>query len=172
MDESRIVAVVLYLAFYLFLIFLFLFWMYSTLNRWHLFRSNISDRRMVRRPTFARFLTNHELTSGLDESVIETFPKFLYMGMDVDMDIGIETKMTGECVICLGIFEKNETLRLLPKCGHVYHVNCIDIWLQFHNTCPFCRANLSTDGGHLQKMSTRLEDGTGVVDSRNMDTYG
>ncbi|KAL2942158.1 E3 ubiquitin-protein ligase ATL31 [Bienertia sinuspersici] len=36
------------------------------------------------------------------------------------MDTDTETRINGECVVCLGVFEDNEMLRLLPKCGHVF----------------------------------------------------
>uniref|UniRef100_A0A803KPC1 RING-type E3 ubiquitin transferase n=1 Tax=Chenopodium quinoa TaxID=63459 RepID=A0A803KPC1_CHEQI len=66
--------------------------------------------------------------------------------------------MTGECVVCLEVFEENEMLRLLPKCGHVFQVDCIDTWLRSHGTCPFCRANLVVVGdGPPRDMPTRAE---------------
>lgn len=30
--------------------------------------------------------------------------------------------------------------RCLPKCGHGFHVECIDMWLSSHSNCPICRA--------------------------------
>lgn len=33
------------------------------------------------------------------------------------------------CVVCQCEFEGSEVLKLLPSCGHVYHVECIDQWL-------------------------------------------
>ncbi|KAL0787379.1 hypothetical protein Bca101_003625 [Brassica carinata] len=76
---------------------------------------------------------------GLDVSVVETFPTFVYSE--------VKTQKLGkgelECAICLNEFEDDETLRLLPKCDHVFHPHCIGAWLEAHVTCPVCRANLA-----------------------------
>lgn len=47
-----------------------------------------------------------------------------------------------ECAVCLGRFEPEELLRLLPKCRHAFHVDCVDAWLDFHSTCPLCRSRV------------------------------
>ncbi|XP_021840489.2 E3 ubiquitin-protein ligase ATL15-like [Spinacia oleracea] len=47
-----------------------------------------------------------------------------------------------ECAVCLSPYEEEETLRLLPKCDHVFHLLCVDRWLAAHTTCPICRAEL------------------------------
>lgn len=44
-----------------------------------------------------------------------------------------------ECAVCLNKFEPSEVLRLLPKCKHAFHVECVDTWLDAHSTCPLCR---------------------------------
>ncbi|XP_051115925.1 E3 ubiquitin-protein ligase ATL31-like [Andrographis paniculata] len=75
---------------------------------------------------------------GLDRDVLETFPTFSYSEVK-DHKIG---KGALECAVCLNEFGDDETLRLLPKCDHVFHPECIDAWLESHVTCPVCRANL------------------------------
>ena len=50
-----------------------------------------------------------------------------------------------ECAVCLSEFYDDETLRLLPKCSHVFHPDYIDTWLASHITCPVCRDNLVPD---------------------------
>ncbi|CAN6163820.1 unnamed protein product [Urochloa humidicola] len=47
------------------------------------------------------------------------------------------------CSVCLGAFQTGEMVRLLPVCLHLFHVECIDPWLDMHSTCPICRS--STD---------------------------
>ncbi|EGG23187.1 RING zinc finger-containing protein [Cavenderia fasciculata] len=42
-----------------------------------------------------------------------------------------------QCVVCLGEFELNETLTILPKCKHIFHTNCISNWLaNASKNCP------------------------------------
>uniref|UniRef100_A0A1J3EGK0 RING-type E3 ubiquitin transferase n=1 Tax=Noccaea caerulescens TaxID=107243 RepID=A0A1J3EGK0_NOCCA len=45
-----------------------------------------------------------------------------------------------ECSVCLNEFEEDESLRVLPKCSHAFHINCIDTWLLSHKNCPLCRS--------------------------------
>ncbi|CAM0910421.1 unnamed protein product [Alopecurus aequalis] len=45
------------------------------------------------------------------------------------------------CSVCLGAFQPGETVRLLPVCLHLFHVECIDPWLDAHSTCPICRSD-------------------------------
>ncbi|XP_044962140.1 probable E3 ubiquitin-protein ligase ATL44 [Hordeum vulgare subsp. vulgare] len=47
---------------------------------------------------------------------------------------------SSECVICLAEFTEGEGLRVLPRCGHRFHVACVDAWLRTCATCPSCRA--------------------------------
>ncbi|KAK3133859.1 hypothetical protein QOZ80_6AG0542050 [Eleusine coracana subsp. coracana] len=49
------------------------------------------------------------------------------------------------CAVCLGEFGVGETVRLLPACLHLYHVDCIDPWLHAHSTCPICRSGTDPD---------------------------
>ncbi|KAH9610850.1 hypothetical protein KSS87_003467 [Heliosperma pusillum] len=44
-----------------------------------------------------------------------------------------------QCSICLGDYQEKEILRLMPKCGHSFHLSCIDLWLMKQSTCPVCR---------------------------------
>ncbi|KAM5561323.1 E3 ubiquitin-protein ligase ATL31-like [Rosa sericea] len=80
---------------------------------------------------------------GLDTSVIDTFPTLEYKVVK-GLKIG---KGALECAVCLNEFEDDETLRLIPKCDHVFHPECIDEWLASHTTCPVCRANLEPQAG-------------------------
>lgn len=78
---------------------------------------------------------------GLDAAVLESFPTMAY----ADVKAHKAVKGALECAVCLSEFDDDETLRLLPKCSHVFHLDCIDTWLASHVTCPVCRANLVPD---------------------------
>ncbi|TQE12710.1 hypothetical protein C1H46_001730 [Malus baccata] len=78
------------------------------------------------------------MARGLDPAVIETFPAFIYSDVKA-LKLG---QGALECAVCLQEFQDHETLRLIPKCDHVFHPDCIDTWLLSHSTCPVCRAYL------------------------------
>ncbi|KAI8536340.1 hypothetical protein RHMOL_Rhmol10G0249500 [Rhododendron molle] len=84
---------------------------------------------------------------GLDPEVIESFPIFQYSDVK-DLKFG-KGGGTLECAVCIAEFEYDDALRLLPKCDHVFHPECIDAWLASHSTCPVCRANLAPSQNEL-----------------------
>ncbi|CAK9323535.1 unnamed protein product [Citrullus colocynthis] len=73
---------------------------------------------------------------GLEESMIRQIPAFQF-----ERD-GEGSGIYG-CVVCLNEFRENEMLRVLPKCSHTFHLDCIDIWLQSNSNCPLCRTSIS-----------------------------
>ncbi|KAG8372468.1 hypothetical protein BUALT_Bualt12G0069300 [Buddleja alternifolia] len=80
----------------------------------------------------------HLHDSGVDQSFIDTLPVFNYKAI-----IGVKDPF--DCAVCLCEFEGEDKLRLLPKCSHAFHMDCIDTWLLSHSTCPLCRASLLSD---------------------------
>uniref|UniRef100_A0A0E0DES1 RING-type domain-containing protein n=1 Tax=Oryza meridionalis TaxID=40149 RepID=A0A0E0DES1_9ORYZ len=44
-----------------------------------------------------------------------------------------------ECAVCIAEVEDGEAARFLPRCGHGFHAECVDLWLRSHPTCPLCR---------------------------------
>jgi len=53
-----------------------------------------------------------------------------------------------ECAVCLTEFREAEKGRLLPKCRHSFHTECIDMWFRSHSTCPLCRVVVESDSGN------------------------
>ncbi|KAG2323584.1 hypothetical protein Bca52824_016797 [Brassica carinata] len=70
--------------------------------------------------------------SGLNRTAIESLPFFRFSALK-------GSKQGLECSVCLSKFQDVEILRLLPKCKHAFHIECIDEWLAQHATCPLCR---------------------------------
>jgi len=75
---------------------------------------------------------------GLERSVIDELP-IVSFSVVKTLKAGKEDL---ECAVCLEKFEEEESLRLLPKCSHVFHTECIDAWFTSHSTCPLCRTSL------------------------------
>ncbi|KAL6519807.1 hypothetical protein OROMI_032701 [Orobanche minor] len=73
---------------------------------------------------------------GLDRAVLNSLPVLLYSPKTEEEEE--ETPL--ECAVCLSEFEEKEIVRLLPKCGHSFHIECIDMWFRSHSTCPLCRS--------------------------------
>ncbi|KAL8268394.1 hypothetical protein R6Q59_002192 [Mikania micrantha] len=74
-------------------------------------------------------------TTGLDESLIKSIAVCTYMK-------GGEVVDGSDCAVCLSEFQDGESVRLLPKCGHAFHLPCIDTWLRSHSNCPLCRSHV------------------------------
>ncbi|KAF8714905.1 hypothetical protein HU200_027441 [Digitaria exilis] len=74
-------------------------------------------------------------TVGLDEAAINSIAVTPYRA-------GAGLLGAADCSVCLGEFQDGELVRLLPKCGHAFHVPCIDTWLRAHVNCPLCRSHV------------------------------
>uniref|UniRef100_A0A7N0VI11 RING-type E3 ubiquitin transferase n=1 Tax=Kalanchoe fedtschenkoi TaxID=63787 RepID=A0A7N0VI11_KALFE len=83
---------------------------------------------------------NASSAPGLDLQIIQTFPIFKYSAVK-DLRRG---KIELECAICLSEFADDDFLRLLTICCHVFHQDCVDLWLESHKTCPVCRSALDS----------------------------
>ncbi|GAB4835857.1 hypothetical protein Ancab_000774 [Ancistrocladus abbreviatus] len=102
---------------------------------------------------------------GVSQSLLETFPLFEYS----EVKAGLKGVQQLECPVCLSAFEgENEKLRLLPKCNHVFHLQCVDPWLAYHATCPYCRANLLTEFSEsTQPANVPIQNESGDAGAQN-----
>ena len=55
---------------------------------------------------------------------------------ETNIDEAIESN---ECSICKFSINNSEFKKTSLKCGHKFHLVCINFWLQNNNTCPICR---------------------------------
>ena len=52
--------------------------------------------------------------------------------------------MSVECSICLSVISDENRKCLNCDQRHVFHKFCIDLWLETRNSCPICRAEISS----------------------------
>ncbi|XP_030533828.1 RING-H2 finger protein ATL39-like [Rhodamnia argentea] len=74
--------------------------------------------------------------SGLEPVLVAAIPT---MKFDQKAFSSLED---AQCSICLGEYQEREVLRIMPKCGHNFHLSCIDTWLRKRSTCPVCRLHV------------------------------
>ncbi|OEL29769.1 hypothetical protein BAE44_0009212 [Dichanthelium oligosanthes] len=103
-------------------------------------------RRAVADP--AGWVAHRRATAGLKREDVVALPVATY----------VASPAAAGCAICLSDFADGERIRVLPVCGHRFHVVCVDRWLVLHCSCPTCRRRLSSEsvvGGHhhLQVMT-------------------
>ncbi|CAN6274144.1 unnamed protein product [Urochloa humidicola] len=87
----------------------------------------------------------HLHDAGVDQAFIDALPVFLYrnvVGAAGQGKADGDGKDPFDCAVCLCEFTADDQLRLLPKCSHAFHLECIDTWLLSHSTCPLCRRSL------------------------------
>ncbi|GAB2300475.1 RING-H2 finger protein atl80 [Dionaea muscipula] len=88
---------------------------------------------------------------GLKKKVLRSLPKLTYS------DEHSGKLQADDCAICLTEFVAGDEVRVLPRCGHGFHVVCIDTWLGSHSSCPWCRQILVA--------SSRCQNCGGLPDS-------
>lgn len=76
---------------------------------------------------------------GASINSIKKFPKFCFSTRHAH--VMTEIGQAESCTICLGDYEPGEELRLLP-CGHCFHAECVDAWLQINRICPICKVDV------------------------------
>eukprot|EP01041_Mallomonas_annulata_P004822 gene4822-9617_t len=69
---------------------------------------------------------------------LSSFIKYIRLTSNLDSrfpDATVEEIISsGDCLICR---ENMENAKKLP-CGHVFHLDCLRMWLQHQQTCPLC----------------------------------
>ncbi|KAJ4917144.1 RING-H2 finger protein ATL58 [Raphanus sativus] len=77
---------------------------------------------------------------GLSKELREMLPIVVYKESFFVMD--------SQCSVCLGDYQADDKLQQIPACGHTFHMDCIDLWLTSHTTCPLCRLTLIPTQSH------------------------
>ncbi|RUS34962.1 hypothetical protein BC938DRAFT_477411 [Jimgerdemannia flammicorona] len=55
------------------------------------------------------------------------------------------THMDESCTVCKDVFHISGSKITKMPCGHFFDKDCIVPWLELHNTCPMCRAEVETE---------------------------
>ncbi|KAL3813042.1 hypothetical protein ACJIZ3_014310 [Penstemon smallii] len=74
-----------------------------------------------------RIIRSTSRVSGVDKIVIKSLDKTVIECLKGSRD-------EIECAVCMAKFEDIEILKLLPKCKHLFHLDCIDLWLEEHSS--------------------------------------
>lgn len=131
----------------------------------HCSEESVAGSHMAARASAARLGpaggNSRYLRRGLDPGVVESFPVLAYLSVK-DHKLG---KGALECAVCLSEFDDFDSLKILPKCEHAFHPECIDAWLASHVTCPVCRANQTPDPCHCHVAAAAVES---AVDPRRI----
>ena len=104
-----------------------------------LFESFGEQRKMVQHVMSDNNLSTYvNILSDREEESTEENYKFLNIS-HIDNVLG----EASECstVHCCGICLENTSGKIscLPKCGHVFHKDCVDQWFLINSKCPTCR---------------------------------
>ncbi|CAF2164711.1 hypothetical protein YC2023_090649 [Brassica napus] len=95
--------------------------------------ADISFSRPTTRRSYSPPRRHFNLPRGLDSEAVRSLPVYRYTKS--------AKHWIEDCIICLSNFEEGETVKVIPHCGHLFHVDCVDKWLNSHVTCPLCRSS-------------------------------
>ncbi|CAA3004274.1 RING-H2 finger ATL7 isoform X2, partial [Olea europaea subsp. europaea] len=75
----------------------------------------------------------------------------------------VSVRFVNKCSVCLADYKSEDKLQQIPACGHTFHMDCIDLWLATHTTCPLCRQSLlastkATDGGEEEDIHVETDN--------------
>ncbi|KAF7028713.1 hypothetical protein CFC21_040581 [Triticum aestivum] len=99
---------------------------------------------------------------GLDAATIALFPSFPYRRDS-------SASAPDECAVCLSAVDEGETVRQLPSCKHLFHQECVDVWLLSNASCPVCRGKVERAAGAAADQRERAAASAAVVPIEMMD---
>lgn len=98
--------------------------------------ARVLRRRTNRSPFHIGTSSPVEMPDRLSPSETEVmFPRFVFEKAHA---AALGASGENSCAVCLSGYEEGELLRRL-RCGHSYHADCLDGWLDTNASCPRCR---------------------------------
>ncbi|XP_055802246.1 E3 ubiquitin ligase BIG BROTHER-related-like [Solanum dulcamara] len=98
--------------------------------------------------TYSNEIEDEEEEDAINEFVdqdmseyFETSTYYVPSVMDIDVNEIADDEDEEACAICLLEYKDEDTIATL-QCGHEFHTECINKWLQRKKACPFCRASV------------------------------
>ena len=95
---------------------------------------------------------SQKILKKMDEVTEANFFKFIRENKKIDWNKiqqdahkRMKTQIGGgnRCTICFEEVSEEDDEYMKLSCGHIFHKSCIRGWLEMHNTCPNCRAQVS-----------------------------
>ena len=93
---------------------------------------------------------------GIKKEELNLLPSIIFHGQSTHNGDNYMDHNFTQCPICLSDFKEGETIRVLPMCGHGFHIKCVDRWLYRHTSCPICRGDLGSTL-MLSRRTTQVE---------------
>ncbi|KAJ3691833.1 hypothetical protein LUZ61_020997 [Rhynchospora tenuis] len=138
---------------------LLFFILYTYLRHCHMRRQ--VQRRLIndsgRRPQFIFSVREEPSPNRLDQAVIDSIPV-------IELPLHRQDS-TESCAVCISEFTHGEKVRVLPQCGHRFHLECIDMWFGSHSTCPLCRSDVNSPAAKSDPVVKLEEAESKEVDS-------
>ena len=82
----------------------------------------------------------------------------------------LSSDSNSNCEICHDTIQQNDILRVLNECSHSFHQECIDAWLESHNSCPYCRTDIISSSATDTAVADTAVADTAVTDTAATDT--
>ena len=83
----------------------------------------------------------------------------------------IDYTSSSMCSICIEDFVQGETILVLPRCQHGFHLECIKPWLtERHGCCPLCKTQVLPSDEEDQDNTTSTNSSSGNNNNDDDDT--
>ncbi|KAJ3692169.1 hypothetical protein LUZ60_012519 [Juncus effusus] len=92
--------------------------------------------------------------NGLSPSDLNSLPTYEYKRFGDDNNGG--GSGWAQCSVCMNLVQEGEKVRQLTDCKHLFHPECIDMWLYSHSTCPLCRSTVNPVQGGKNEVEVHL----------------